>query len=328
MLSLLGDNTLYTVLPDPTIAARVGLTLAWVPEENGGSGISLSDGFALLRAAGARAVAVPLAETLLAGWLLARAGLQSPAGAMTVAFGDGLAIDADGKLAGTAQAVPFARDAAHLAVLAAGTAGPEVALVAADDCNFEPSDNYAGEGRDRVRFEAVSAIEQAPSPVEESGLELMGAAVRAAQMAGALQAVLEISVQYAQQRIAFERPIARFQAVQHNLARLAEETSAAVAISNSAAHVLARSEDFDDAAFIEVASAKIRIGEAAGEGAAIGHQVHGAIGFTQEHVLHRYSQRLWAWRDDFGDESQWAARLGQVFAAKGGAALWPTLTAI
>ena len=108
----------------------------------------------------------------------------------------------------------------------------------------------------------------------------------------------------------------------------AEETSAAVAIVNSAAHVLAQAQEFDDAAFIEVASAKIRVGEAAGEGAAIGHQVHGAIGFTREHILHRYTQRLWSWRDDFGDESRWAAQLGAAFAAKGGAALWPTLTAI
>ena len=304
---------------------EAGLTLAWVPEENGGAGISVTDGFALLRAAGRRAVAVPLAETLLAGWLLARADLQAPSGALSVAFGDGLAISADGKLAGTAQAVPFARDATHLAVLAAG---PTVALVTTGDCRIDPSDNYAGEGRDTVHLDAVSALEFAPSPLDESDLQLMGAAVRAAQMAGALEAILDISVQYAQERIAFERPISRFQAVQHNLARLAEETSAAVAIVNSAAHVLAQAQEFDDAAFIEVASAKIRVGEAAGDGAAIGHQVHGAIGFTREHILHRYTQRLWSWRDDFGDESRWAAQLGAAFAAKGGAALWPTLTAI
>ncbi len=78
---------------------------------------------------------------------------------------------------------------------------------------------------------------------------------------------------------------------------------------------------------LEVASAKIRVGEAAGEGAAIGHQVHGAIGFTIEHILHRYSRRLWSWRDDFGSESEWAVRLGNMIAAKGGDELWPTLTA-
>ena len=70
-----------------------------------------------------------------------------------------------------------------------------------------------------------------------------------------------------------------------------------------------------------------RHGEAARDGAAMAHQVHGAIGFTQEHVLHRYTQRLLAWRDDFGSESRWAARLGSMVAAAGADALWPTMTA-
>jgi acyl-CoA dehydrogenase len=67
---------------------------------------------------------------------------------------------------------------------------------------------------------------------------------------------------------------------------------------------------------LEVASAKIRVGEAATEGAAIAHQVHGAIGFSGEHALHRFTQRLWAWRDDFGTESDWAVRLGKLVATR------------
>ena len=82
---------------------------------------------------------------------------------------------------------------------------------------------------------------------------------------------------------------------------------------------------FDVGVFIEAASAKIRVGEAAGEGAAIAHQVLGAIGFTREHVLHRYTRRLWTWRDDFGSESVWAVKLGNLVAAKGADALWPML---
>jgi acyl-CoA dehydrogenase len=79
--------------------------------------------------------------------------------------------------------------------------------------------------------------------------------------------------------------------------------------------------------FVEVASAKIRVGEAAGAGTPIAHQGHSAIGFTLEHILHRYSWRLWSWRDDFGSESAWGVRLGQLVAAKGADELWPTITA-
>ena len=88
-----------------------------------------------------------------------------------------------------------------------------------------------------------------------------------------------------------------------------------------------KGEGIDEAVFLEAAAAKIRVGEAAGEGAAIAHQVLGAIGFTKEHTLHRFTQRLWAWRDDFGNESFWAVKLGNLVAAKGADALWPMLAA-
>jgi acyl-CoA dehydrogenase len=84
---------------------------------------------------------------------------------------------------------------------------------------------------------------------------------------------------------------------------------------------------FGEAVFLEVASAKIRVGEAATEGAGIAHQVLGAIGFTQEHILHRFTRRLWAWRDDFGSESSWAVKLGNLVASKGADGLWPMLAA-
>ena len=87
--------------------AEAGLTLAWVPEEQGGAGAELADGFAVLGVAGRYAAAVPLAETLLAGWLLARAGLKAPQGAMSVAParpGDKITLNADGTLSGRARA--------------------------------------------------------------------------------------------------------------------------------------------------------------------------------------------------------------------------------
>ena len=85
----------------------------------------------------------------------------------------------------------------------------------------------------------------------------------------------------------------------------------------------ANSTAVDDAVFLEAASAKIRCSEAAEKGGAIAHQVHGAIGFTIEHILHRYSLRALAWRDDFGNESYWAVELGKLVAARGADELWP-----
>jgi acyl-CoA dehydrogenase len=304
-----------------------GLTLAWVPEEQGGAGAELADGFAVLGVAGRYAVAVPLAETLLAGWLLARAGLKSPEGAMSVAParpGDMITLNADGTLSGRARAVPFAKEAQHLAVLA----GPSVALVETKACRLSDGTNLASEASNTVTFDRVIPLAVAPARgIDQTALMLMGCVVRSVQTAGALEAILDMTVRYANERVAFERPIAKFQAVQHNLARLAGEVAAAMTAAHSAADAIARNDTFDDAIFLEATSAKIRSAEAAQEVAAIAHQVHGAIGFTSEHILHRYTLRMLAWRDDFGNESHWAAALGNKIAARGVDDFWPLVAA-
>jgi len=306
--------------------AEAGLPLAWIPEKLGGSGTSLADGFAVLGAAGRYALAVPLAETMLAGWLLSRAGLQAPEGAMTIAPArplDRIKLGRDGTLSGRALGVPFAADAQHIAVLANSDKGSAVALVAAKDCRVDAGQMPAGDASNAVNFDRVKPLRSAPAPIDRIALMLMGAAVRAVQTAGALEAILAMSVAYANERVAFERKIGKFQAVQQNLARLAGEVAAALAVSGSAADALAQSDAFDDAAFLEATSAKIRCAEAATEGAAIAHQVFGAIGFTKEHVLHRFTLRMLACRDDFGNESWWAAELGKYVAKRGPDEFWP-----
>src|SRR5581483_5619414 len=105
---------------------EAGLPLSWVAEEYGGSGASLAEGFGVLGAAGRHAIAVPLAETMLAGWLLAQAKISSPESEMTVAPAspkDRLTLNADGTISGRARGVPFAKAAKHIAVLASGAGG-------------------------------------------------------------------------------------------------------------------------------------------------------------------------------------------------------------
>jgi acyl-CoA dehydrogenase len=308
--------------------SEAGLPLAWVPEECGGSGASLAEGFSVLSAAGRFAIAVPLAETMLAGWLLAQAKISSPEGAMTVAPAspkDRIALNADGTLSGRARGVPFAKDARHIAVLAHGAGGLSIALVELSKCQIEAGLNLANDGNDTVTFANVAPITIKPAPkgFDQTQLMLMGGVARSLQIAGSLESMLEVSVRYSNERVAFEKKISKFQAVQHNLAKLAGESAAALAAATSAADALAHSTSFNDEVFLEAASAKIRCSEAAEKGAAIAHQVHGAIGFTIEHILHRYSLRALAWRDDFGSESFWAVELGKLVAARGADELWP-----
>ncbi len=318
--------------------AEAGYIAALVPESAGGAGLETSDALSLLFSAGRHAVPAPLAETMLAGWLLSSAGIAlsegplAAVGPLTVApvrEADALSAKRDGagwRIEGTATRVPWARQCGAIAVLAEGdgeSVGESVvALVSRADCAIKGGHNIAGEPRDELVFSGAKSLQAGRSPICAGELRAMGAVMRSAQMAGALHSVLETSVQYASERVQFGRPIGRFQAIQQNLALLAGQAAAATAAAEAAIEAAAR-----DLNSMAIAAAKIRAGEAAGIGAAIAHQVHGAIGFTQEHRLHYSTRRLWSWRDEFGNEAYWARRLGGEVAAAGADRLWQGITA-
>jgi alkylation response protein AidB-like acyl-CoA dehydrogenase len=168
---------------------------------------------------------------------------------------------------------------------------------------------------------AEAIIDAAPQTGwdDDQRFRLMALA-RAGQMAGAISAALTLSVEYTRQRQQFGKPLAAFQAIQQQLAVLAEEAAACRAVAAAAAHAL----DRGDAKF-EIACAKLRANIAAGQAASIAHQVHGAIGFTKEYALQKFTRRLWAWRSEYGNDRYWADRIGAIAAARGADGFWPGL---
>ncbi len=304
-----------------------GLTLAAVTEERGGGGGGLGDAMAILFQAGCHAVPLPLAETALAGWALAASGRSVPSGPLTV-VADGLVLSRNGDgwtLSGTVAKVPWADDAERIVVLADGGNATYVAVVDPGASTIKAGANLAGEPRDTVTCDGVALDEadvvEAADGVDSAALLGLGALARAALMAGALERILGESVQYALDRVQFGRPIAKFQAIQQQLAALAGE----VATSKRAVDAAVAATEAGDGA-LEIAVAKARVGEAAGVSAEIAHQVHGAIGFTHEHILHHFTRRLWSWRDEFGPEVYWQAAIGRHVAAAGADGLWPLLS--
>lgn len=303
--------------------ADAGFPLVSVPEDAGGSGGSIADACAVLRVAGRFAAPVPLAETgLLAAWALAAAGLALPAGPATVAVGrPDDAVELTGgpgrwRVSGRLHRVPWARAAERVVVLAP----QRFVLSLTPPPSVERGHNLAGEPRDTVLLDDVAvpddAVARAPDHVTSEALVLRGALARANLIAGALARVTELTVRYTGEREQFGRPIARFQAVQHHLVRIAEEAQAA-----GMAAAVAASEP----GFFEVAAAKIVAGEAASAAAKAAHQAHGAIGMTREYELGQLTRRLWAWRDEFGGERHWSARLGGHVAGLGADGLWPRI---
>jgi acyl-CoA dehydrogenase len=307
-----------------------GLTLPQVPEARGGAGGSWNDAFVVLMASGRFAAPVPLAETMLAGAILAEAGLDAPLGPMTVApvhVDEGLSLARQGggwALSGRASRVPWGARAEHVVVVADGGGSPMVALVAGGGAKAEADASLAREPRDTLSWSAAPVVAAAPlrGRLGRQPVWAGGALVRSAQMAGGLEFLLAQSAKYVTERKQFGRPLAAFQAIQQNLALLAGHTAAAGMAAQQAFHAVDRAGEGGDVSF-EIAVAKVRTGEAAGLGAGIAHQAHGAIGFTYEHSLHFVTRRLWSWRAEFGAESHWSVALGREVAARGADALWP-----
>jgi len=316
------------------LCADAGLDRVLATEAHGGAGAQPSDAFAVVDAVGRHAVGLGLADTVVANWMLSAAGIAPPEG--TVALIDsegagGMACAGSGTrrtLAGSFTAVPWAGRARW--GVATGTDGDGqawVGLLRLDDATRvqrRPRPNIANEPAADLLLDAApfEAFAQRPAHAAVFDARHAGALARSVQSVGALERVLALSVRYAGERVQFGKPIGKNQAVQQALAALAGQVASARAAALAAWNAM----DAAPSAF-DIAVAKVRSGEAAGVAAATAHQVHGAIGFTQEHELHFFTRRLWSWRAEFGSDSWWALQLGRQAIAAGAARFWPSIVA-
>jgi hypothetical protein len=255
------------------------------------SELPLEDSFRVMKVAGRFALPLPLPELLLGNrWLagddqLVAIGVADETGASNVSWGR--------------------RADVVLAVNETGVVRLIGKLV------VTPGMNLAGEPRDQISSESVEDLELADDAYRLLALS------RVMLMSGALERVLDMSLQYVGERQQFGRPISKFQAIQHYMAVMAAEVAAAVRAADAAV------EAIDGDRFVmEVAAAKSRVGESVGVVCELAQQVHGAMGFTHEHQLHHFTRRLWAWRDEYGTELYWQRVLGAQVANQGADALW------
>jgi acyl-CoA dehydrogenase len=292
----------------------VGLTRCLLPEDEGGAGLDLEAAMRALRRCAMHAVPLPLAESMIAARLLQAAGIDVPDAVLAVG-----AVDAQGQV----PRVAWGEQAGFLVVVEPGPHGEALALYDGTPRVVSRARNLAGEPRPTLATEGMRCVARQALADASELLMRYGALARSVQMAGALERALQLSLQYANERVQFGRPIGKFQAVQHLLAQQASHAAAASAACDAALDASAGHPD----PFL-VAVAKARVSEAAGQGADIAHQVHGAMGFTREHSLHNVTRRLYAWRDEYGNEVWWQRWIGRRVSAQGADALWPMLTAL
>lgn len=275
--------------------AGSGFLDALVAEDMGGAGLSLAEIEPLLRALGARAVPVPVAETMVARALLAEAGAERP---------DGPIVLATATAAGTGEswttgAVPLAAAAAHALV----EVGDALLLV---DLGAEAIEPIGIHGSRAAVLRGSSGEPRARIAVPAGGLRAIAAAIRAAAIAGAGDRLLDLTTAYANERIQFGKPIGRQQAIQQQLAVMAEHAIAArIAAQLGCASGL-------PVPMRSAATAKAVTSQAVVPLATIAHAVHGAIGISEEYDLQLLTRRLHEWRIADGSESYWGRLLGQA----------------
>ncbi len=164
--------------------------------------------------------------------------------------------------------------------------------------------------------ETMIARTRRPDAIDVADIEpILGrpiaAATAAVLMAGAIAEIQAMTVDYAMLRKQFGREIGRFQAIQQQIAVMAEEAAAARMSAQ-----LAFVGPVDTLSPVRAGTAKLRCAQAARSVSAIAHAVHGAIGMSEEHRLHHFTRRLRHLAAAHGGESWWAAKLGDhVLAA-------------
>lgn len=275
-----------------------GFLDALLPEEADGAGLSLEQAFPLFLLAGQYAVPVPFVQTMLARAWLNASGIKAPSGPITIAaFGVrklGNDIEAD--------AVSFGRVAAWVLT----QIGASVVLLPVGDATAGPSLGYGSLNASLRWNDWPSAAITIPSDdMPEISLAGLAAASYAPLLAGAANRVLEMTLEYANQRTQFGKNIGRFQAIQNQISVMAERTWA----SRMAAQIACRGSGWAPS-LLRAAIGKSRCSEAAVPIADIGHAVHGAIGITEEYDLQLYTRRLREWRLAAGTETYWDSQIG------------------
>ena len=229
-----------------TAVVENGLSQPLLPEEKGGVGAGWEAAYVILHASGRYAAPIPLAETVLAGWLLDQAGMDVPNGILSIVPDvHGVSLSASGEVAGDALNVPWAARADYLVGLARQDGGLVIYLVPKGAFTTTADQNIARDPRDAVQFSGAAKLAAAPASFNAETLRLYGAMVRSAQMAGALERILEDTLEYTGDRTQFGKPIGKFQVIQQNLAMTAAEIAAAEAALAAAAEEEEEEEDVD-----------------------------------------------------------------------------------
>ena len=200
----------------------------------------------------------------------------------------------------------------------------DVAVVLADDGGVYGVDLRAAArptplaAMDRTRELGVLAFDGTPALFlggEDAAALLVdrAATLASAEMLGAADHVLALSVQYAKDRVQFGKPIGSFQAVKHMLADALVDVEGMRSTVYYAAWCAAAG---DPERSLSASMAKAWCSDASRRVMASGLQVHGGIGFTWEHDMHLYLKRAQLDQVSYGDAAAHRDRIATLLRAR------------
>jgi acyl-CoA dehydrogenase len=181
----------------------------------------------------------------------------------------------------------------------------------------------AGEQRDTIDLGEMAGLELIGAPAVAAVRARLGL-LWAAALAGVVRGAYNKTRDYVKVREQFGAPLINIPAVASAVANFKTQLLLADAAVARATDAFDGTDEY--AQTTSVASARIVAAAAATEAARLAHQLHGAMGVTQEDGLHRLTTRLWAWQDAVTSEREWSIRLGEAAIGGGEEVVWSVLT--
>ena len=312
------DDALWAAMVDQ------GWPAVAVAESAGGLGLSAVEVAVLLEQVGRHAAPAPVASTVVALDALTTGSADELAEPLVAggAIGcvawsrrlDAVSATANAEgawiLTGRPDPTPYAPSATVAVVPAVAPDGPAVFAVDLDATGRPRREPAMDRTRELgwLRFDATPAVRLGGADALERLVD-RGAVAACAEMLGGAARVLELAVEYAKDRVQFDRPIGSFQAVKHRCADMLVDVEGMRSSTYWAAWCLAA--DTTDRS-IAASTAKIWSADASKRVMSSGLQVHGGIGFTWEHDLHLFLKRGELDQLAFGDAAFHRERLAAL----------------
>ncbi|MEC1523215.1 acyl-CoA dehydrogenase family protein [Neobacillus niacini] len=304
-----------------------GIYKIGIDEADGGSGFEKKHGMELAVIAGKYALPIPLTSILFSNWVSYQEKLYSKYHLSCGPFDQKITINSDKEylVKGKIENIYGYTKGNDILVIGTNERGEDY-FVLLDVSQLELQIKHNLSNEPVYSVELVNHSPKLVKPIESSvvnyyfSLQLL---LNLAVATGALKKIVELTIEHANTRIQFGKQIGSFQMIKNNITIMAESVKQAEIMTRTCIESL--KDEMDHQYYLELMVAKLKVCEAISTAAAIAHQIHAAMGFTQEHILHYYTRKLWSLREEYQSESYWSQEIGRFILAEE-TGLWELVT--